>query len=337
MKKKLLLLLISFIAFYTMVHAIRYLPGLMHGRLNWQGENTLILSVVRIVADMAISYLFALLPYLLLYYFYPDKKFSKLILWIIVTLAGCLMLSFLWIRWMETVPVRLSSYLPAAAFLYILYTVFGMAFYFIRYAQYTELQQKEIALQSRQSELSFLRSQINPHFLFNNLNSIYSLVYHHSEQALPAISGLSDMLRYMLYDTSEKVALEKEVVYIEKYIELQKLRFEQEINIGFRLAGNNHLILIHPLLLLPFVENAFKHGDLNGNRSGIAISLVTNDQKISFCCSNCKSNHQHDGGGGIGIENVRKRLKLLYPGKYHLDIVDDADQFTVNLDIFYAE
>ena len=238
---------------------------------------------------------------------------------------------------MEPVPVRLGNYLPAAVFFYAIDVVFGMAFYFVQYAQHKELQEKELLLQTRQSELSFLRSQINPHFLFNNLNSIYSLVYHQSDQALPAIAGLSDMLRYMLYDTSREVALEKEVVYIEKYIELQKLRLDELVEVNFKYIGNTHHIFIQPLLFLPFVENAFKHGDLSGYSPGVFISINVEGKKISFYCKNNKGTHHRDSASGIGIENVKKRLALLYPGKHYLDIISYADQFIVNLDIFYAE
>ena len=238
---------------------------------------------------------------------------------------------------MEPVPVRLGNYLPAAVFFYAIDVVFGMAFYFVQYAQHKELQEKELLLQTRQSELSFLRSQINPHFLFNNLNSIYSLVYHQSDQALPAIAGLSDMLRYMLYDTTHEVALEKEVVYIEKYIELQRLRLDEQAEVNFNCRINAHHIFIQPLLFLPFVENAFKHGDLSGNGPGIFIGINVENKKISFCCRNNKSSKQKDSASGIGIENVKKRLKLLYPDNHQLDIIDNADRFIVNLNIFYEE
>lgn len=337
MKKKLSMLLVSFIAFYTLVHTIRHIPGLLHGRLNWNGEITNTLGIIRIVADIFISWLFTLSAYLFLYWFYPNKSYAKLILSISISVTLCFLLSFWWIKFMEPVPVRLGNYLPATVFFYAINVIFGMAFYFVQYAQYKELQAKELLLQTRQSELSFLRSQVNPHFLFNHLNSIYSLVYHHSDQALPAIAGLSDMLRYMLYDTTHEVALEKEVVYIEKYIELQKLRLDEQVEVNFKCIINTHHIVIQPLLFLPFVENAFKHGDLSGNTQVLFISINVDDKKISFCCRNRKGSNQKDSASGIGIENVKKRLKLLYPHKHHLDIIDNADQFIVNLNIFYEQ
>jgi LytS/YehU family sensor histidine kinase len=190
-------------------------------------------------------------------------------------------------------------------------------------------------VQARQSELSFLRSQINPHFLFNSLNTIYSLVYHGSEKALPTIAGLSELLRYTLYDVTEKVPLEKEVSYIKKYIELQKLRFEKPVNVVFETEGDELKPYVSPLLLIPFVENAFKHGRFTRETDILEILLKAGNGVIMFRCRNKIGIQQKDTSGGIGIENVKKRLKLLYAGKHHLDIKQNNDSFMVHLDLFY--
>jgi sensor histidine kinase YesM len=216
-----------------------------------------------------------------------------------------------------------------------LYIIYGIVFYFIRYSYYKEMQQRELLLQNRQSELSFLRSQINPHFLFNSLNNIYSLAYQQSDRVLPAISGLSDLLRYMLYDANEKVPLEKELAYIRKYIDLQRLRFGQPIQADLHVAGKTDEVSIPPLLLIPFVENAFKHGDLS-NGSGLQINIYTSDQKLHVLCYNKKGSQAKDAGGGIGLENVKRRLSLLYPGKHVLAVEDKNDFFSVNLELNYA-
>jgi two-component system LytT family sensor kinase len=336
MKKKWLLLFAGFIAFYTLAHSIRHLPELLHGRLNWNGETTYLLSVTRIAADIVISFLFTLFPYLLCYRYYPQRKFIHLATGLIISLSGCFLVGYWWTSFMEQVKVRLSDYLPQAVFFYMVDAVFGMAFYFVRYAQYKEVQEKEAQLQNKQSELSFLRSQVNPHFLFNNLNNIYSLVYYQSDQALNAIAGLSELLRYMLYDASETVTLTKEVTYIEKYIALQQLRFEKPSEIGFKVSGNFDEVGIPPLLLIPFVENAFKHGDASAG-NWLNINLATGDDHIRFSCSNKKDVKQHDPTGGIGIDNVKRRLALLFPGKHQLDISDDTEWFTVKLELYYGK
>ena len=232
--------------------------------------------------------------------------------------------------------LRLRRFFNDNLFYTSIYIGYGIAFYFIRYSWFKEMQQKELLLQSRQSELSFLRSQINPHFLFNSLNNIYSLAYQRSERVLPAIAGLSDLLRYMLYDTTEKVPLEKEAGYIRKYIELQKLRFEQPVQVNLQISGDTENVLLPPLLLVPFVENAFKHGDFSNGSSGLLMNIYTNDQKLHVHCHNKKSKQQKDSGGGIGLENVKRRLSLLYPGKHVLLVEDKNDSFTINLELTYA-
>jgi len=166
-------------------------------------------------------------------------------------------------------------------------------------------------------------------FDFNSLNNIYSLVYQGSGQALTAIAGLSDLLRYMLYDAAEKVPLETEMDYIQKYIGLQQLRFEDPVEVNMKVEGSLAGIIIAPLLLIPFVENAFKHGDLG--KGGLSIYLNSDAQKTYFHCTNRKGLQQKDPGGGIGLENVKRRLSLLYPGKHILSIDDGPVNFSINL------
>jgi len=336
MKKKGLLLFAGFIAFYVLVHSIRHLPEILHGRLSWKGETTYTLSIVRIVADMVFACLFTLLPYLLLYHFYPEKKFKLIAIGMIISLTSCFFISFWWTGFMEHAPVRLSSYLPQTVFFCVVNVVFGMIFYFVRYAQYKELQEKETALQNKQSELSFLRSQVNPHFLFNNLNNIYALVYYKSPQALNAISGLSELLRYMLYDTNDTVALTTEIAYIEKYIALQQLRFEHPSDVEFKIDGDLDAVNIPPLLLIPFIENAFKHGD-DSVKDWLNISIGTTNDRINFYCSNIKATKKLDATGGIGISNVKRRLELLYPGKHALEIIENDELFVVKLKLNYGK
>jgi two-component system LytT family sensor kinase len=337
MKKKMLLLVLCFIAFYTLVHAVRHLPDLLHGRLEWNGESTYMLSIVRIGADMVIAFLFAFFPYLVFYHWYAVKKWFWISAGLALSLMCCFLLDFTWTRYMEAPnKVLLDNYLPQAVFFFTMYAVFGVAFYFIRYSHYKELMETGVLLQNRQSELSFLRSQINPHFLFNNLNNIYSLVYYQSDQALNAIAGLSELLRYMLYDTNVAVTLAKEVVYIEKYIALQQLRYEQPEKVRFKVSGPVEEMVVPPLLFIPFVENAFKHGDGTA-QDWLEIDLSADVCGIHFFCSNKNSIKHKDPEGGIGIENVKRRLALLYPGKYKLDIVNNNELFTVKLELMYGK
>ncbi|WP_420387673.1 sensor histidine kinase [Roseivirga sp.] len=184
-------------------------------------------------------------------------------------------------------------------------------------------------------ELNSLKSQVNPHFLFNSLNSIYSLALSRSEQTADTVLELSNLLRYMLYEVSEeKVELAKEVEMLENYIELQKLRADDSTQVTFEVKGALDEVKIAPLLFFPLIENAFKHGVKGVSDSGfIKISLEV-DRHISFSISNNKGiidDMEQGKYGGIGLENVRRRLELIYPAKHELDIHDSEQIFEVKL------
>ncbi|RKR82423.1 histidine kinase [Mucilaginibacter gracilis] len=216
----------------------------------------------------------------------------------------------------------------------IYYSGFGVVFFFIQYSVYNQKKESELMLQNRNAQLSFLRSQINPHFLFNSLNNVYTLVYQGSAKALPSISKLSELLRYMLYEKVELVPLNKEVQYLLNYIDLQLMRynFEPAKQINIHVPPNSKL-LIAPLVLIPFVENAFKHGDLKDTEQPLLIDLSVEEDQLNFTIVNKKSNFNKDEAGGIGLDNVKKRLMLIYEAKHQLNIEETADLFTVNLSI----
>ncbi|RZL14589.1 MAG: histidine kinase, partial [Pedobacter sp.] len=195
----------------------------------------------------------------------------------------------------------------------IYYSSFGIVFFFIQLANVNRRRQDELELQTRGAELSFLKSQINPHFLFNSLNNVYTLVYQKSAHALPAISKLSELLRYMLYEKEDLVPLSKELEYLKNYISLQFLRydFKPSTDIQLQFTGID-AIKIAPLTLIPFVENAFKHGDLKDINQPLIIKLNTTDKELIFIVSNKKGTFNKDPMGGIGLYNVKKRLELLY-------------------------
>jgi len=335
MAKRLYLLLGSYLAFYYLLHLVYDMPNLVHGRAQFEWLPDSLAGWAARLGDLGFYFLFALAPYLALCRWYPQKKILQTLLLIIVSLPLVFLFRYWTERGVSAIPrgIRLRSFFQNNIFYSLISLVFGTVFYFIRYSYYRELQQKEQEIQSRQSELSFLRSQINPHFLFNSLNNIYSLVYQGSGQALTAIAGLSDLLRYMLYDATEKVPLEKEMDYIQKYIGLQRLRFEHPIQATVQIKGDLQGVEIAPLLLIPFVENAFKHGDLSAAGGGLAILLDRQKNKILFHCTNRKGHHQKDPGGGIGLGNVKRRLSLLYPDRHVLTIDDGPINFSINLEL----
>ncbi|OJJ14029.1 hypothetical protein BKI52_44390 [marine bacterium AO1-C] len=185
-----------------------------------------------------------------------------------------------------------------------------------------------------ETELKFLKSQINPHFLFNALNNIYTLAYIKATEAPDMILKLSDMLRYILYDcTTEEVPIAKEINYLKNYIELQQLKAD-DIDIQVTIDEFAPQVKIAPMLLIPFIENSFKHSKIEDTQEGwIRIALLHQDQQICFKVSNSKppQNFTKDKVGGIGLQNVKRRLELLYPHRYNLEIVEEADSFKATL------
>jgi two-component system, LytTR family, sensor kinase len=200
-----------------------------------------------------------------------------------------------------------------------------------------ERQKKEMEAEKLSSELAFLKSQVNPHFLFNILNNICSLARKKSDETENAIIKLSQIMRYMLQDSKdEKVSLEKEMEYLQSYIELQRLRLPDAVKIDFTTEGRPELFSIEPLLLIPFVENAFKHGVSYQDSSEIRIRLLCRGQMLYFSVENHIAKHQGgaiEQGSGIGLKNVMRRLELLYPGRHQLRIDDDGNQYKVELEI----
>lgn len=186
------------------------------------------------------------------------------------------------------------------------------------------------------TELSYLKAQINPHFLFNTLNSIYSLAIEKSDHTATAIVTLSGMMRYAISDTSAKyVSLEKEMNYINSYIELQKLRLGDTAIINYTFDGDIYDKEIAPLVLIPFIENAFKHGVNPEETSQIDIQISVSDINLYLHVFNLKVPHnmQTQLKTGFGLENGRSQLKLLYPNKHSLKIENKNLSFTVSIKI----
>lgn len=198
--------------------------------------------------------------------------------------------------------------------------------------------QKELENKHLQSELSFLKSQINPHFLFNTLNSIYALTLKKSDAAPEIVLRLSEMMRYMLYKSNEKkVPLEQEIKYIQNYLALEKTRYGDKAQIAFEYAGDSPSnYTIAPLLFITFLENSFKHGLSQSIAQGsVECLLYLEDNTIDFTLQNSKTSEKDENyfQGGIGLVNVKRRLDLIYPNKYELEIHDSDDTYVVNLKI----
>jgi sensor histidine kinase YesM len=204
-----------------------------------------------------------------------------------------------------------------------------------------ERQLLRIRQEQVESELKALKTQINPHFLFNSLNNIYSLSMGQSGEAPAAILKLSDLMRYMLYESNgERVALRSEIEFLENYIDLQRLRSNRQASIAYGKEGSPEGLMIAPLIFLPLVENSFKHG-VKGDPSGgyVNISLSIGEKDLELTLENNKGTADHvrdEEPSGIGLANVRRRLELLYPAKYLLDIRDNGVVFRVQLKLTLA-
>ena len=196
----------------------------------------------------------------------------------------------------------------------------------------TEKERVLIASQKVNSELSFLKAQLNPHFLFNTLNSIYALANKKSDDTTVAVVTLSELMRYMIYEANEKtVLLEKEIDYIKNYISLQLLRLKDSSGVRVNIHGSLSY-KIEPLLLISFIENAFKYGtDFNG-KTDIKIKITIKDNLLNLYVYNTSSHQKaKTENSGVGLKNIKNRLKLLYPNSHTLEIEDDKKSYTVNL------
>ncbi len=224
--------------------------------------------------------------------------------------------------------------------LFIFIIVFGLsiAYFFLKEWSRVEKMRSELAAVQLDTEVKFLKSQVNPHFLFNTLNNLFSMAQKKGNDDLAdGISKLSGMMRYMIYESNEEnVPLKKEIEYLDNCILLNKLRYaDDEVKVIFGHPEQTEGVLIAPMLFIPFVENAFKHGVAIGRSSEIDISISVANKQLTFTCENTiySVKKMDVEKSGIGLENVKRRLALLYPGKYELFIKTDDNRYIVNLGI----
>lgn len=195
--------------------------------------------------------------------------------------------------------------------------------------------QKEIESQKSSAELHFLKNQLSPHFLFNSLNSIYSLTSKKSNDAPEAVITLSELMRYMLYQAdNEFVKLSDELDYIQNYLKLQRLRIARNQDVTLNIRGSILQQKIRPLLLISFIENAFKYGtDFKGN-TFVCIEITVTGNDLDFKSINLIGNRKQDPeNSGIGLQNTKERLQLLYPNQHKLEIEEVSNQFIVHLNL----
>ncbi len=198
-----------------------------------------------------------------------------------------------------------------------------------------EKSSREKLQRSQEAQILYLKSQVNPHFLFNTLNNLYGLTYSKSDLAPKMVLGLSETMRYLIYETEQKlVPIQKELDFIRNYLELEKMRisFPENIRVSFNFQLDS--VFIPPLLLLPFVENCFKHGTIGKEDDGwMEIDIWDKNNHLFFVCKNSFKNKNGDAkSSGIGLKNVKKRLMLIYNNDFNLKTICQEDEYLVSLD-----
>jgi two-component system LytT family sensor kinase len=265
--------------------------------------------------------------------FFYKKKYVLYVLSLITLLFGWgyLVNRFFYLRHMEK--GSLASAIVMIFFMLLISTSFKVLADSVK----QRFLMQQIEAKQVQTELRLLKAQINPHFLFNTLNNLFGMARKQDPQTADGISGLSHLMRYMIYESNvEFINLEKEIRQINRLIELQKLRFakDDDIQIDFSIDGEVTKVQIPPMLLIPFVENAFKHGISLVAPSFVRIDLNVEKDKLEFSVSNSKHTrpeNKEETGIGIGLKNVSRRLELLYPGNHELAISDGENVFEVRL------
>lgn len=286
-----------------------------------------------------INHLF--LVYTFFYFLIPrfllPKKFILFIFFSILTYAASMAFS----RFLNfTVLGKYHTYWSLGASMLGQSTILGLAISIklLRYWYKQQQQTMEAQKQKISAELQLLKSQVHPHFLFNTLNNLYAHTLNQSPSAPEIVLKLSDLLRFMIYESmAEKISLKKEIALLQQYIQLEQLRYGDRLDISISITGDIADKEISPLLLLPLVENAFKHGASNQvDQSWISFDLRVTGDQMNFKLVNSKDkdyNPAEKRQGGIGLQNVKKRLEILYTGKYTLDISEDIDVFIVSLQL----
>ncbi|UNY98054.1 histidine kinase [Zhouia spongiae] len=227
--------------------------------------------------------------------------------------------------------VTFRYYLTDNLYYASIYIGIGFLLFLLDYQIRIQKEKSEMEAAARRAELDFLRLQISPHFLFNALNSIYALAYKQSEKTPKALLQLSDLLRYVLYEKTNKVPLEKEWEMLQHFIALQSLRLGNKLQAKIEKHGNLNAFDIPPYLLISFAENAFKHGKLTSVENPFKISLRANNHVLCFISENKVGIKNKDDQKGIGLDNLRKRLELLYPDQHKLSVENTNDIFKVTL------
>ncbi|MFH0893541.1 MAG: sensor histidine kinase [Bacteroidota bacterium] len=298
-------------------------------------------------ADMIVTYFYL---YFIIPRFLLTRKWLKFFVAVILTTVGIALLERAINHYLMAPYLYGDLYTSnPKAYFFNLYEIFYMTFEIytvvifasaiklLRHWYFTQKTKNQLEIQNKASEIALLRMQVNPHFLFNTINNIHALIGKDDDKAGDSLAKLSDIMRYMLYDTNtELVPLNNELDYLQSYIELQKLRMVSPEVIQFDVEGDPGGTLVAPMLFIPFIENAFKHYDKSNPNAKIKIHLKILKDEIQFSVLNPYSqfnSQNRDATGGIGLVNVRRRLELIYPEKHFLSISKENEMFKIEMKI----
>jgi sensor histidine kinase YesM len=276
--------------------------------------------------------------------FLERRKISALVIFgtsvcLISAVAGAL-LSPVFFGFGQPIFYDAREFVSLTASLFAICAVHGAAALVIRgfVAWYDELTTKEeLTRRTFETELALIKSQISPHFLFNTINNIDVLIAKNPALASEYLNKLSDILRYMVYETkAERIPLARELDYVGKYVELQKIRTANAGYVNFEVAGDANDLRVAPMILFPFIENAFKHTEGRKSSNSVRIKVAAEKPRLLFECENSYHAHADEGRdfGGLGNELIRRRLALTYPGRHSLEVADDGAVYKVKLTLY---
>ena len=302
-----------------------------------------VVSVVTVQAVFAM-----LIGYLNYFIFLPaflkDKKLGKYLITFLLTFAVLISIRLALGRFVVDGFTGGNGYMYTSRYVIQVVTTnlfivifLGMIRFAVDWFEF-EARQKNVENERLTAELNFLKAQINPHFLFNTLNNLYYLAYTQSPKTTEVIAKLSQMMRYMIYDSNYPlVPLSKEIEYMENYISLERLRLNEQIPIRLTVEGNTHDFLIAPLIFITFLENAFKHGVSNNHpKAWVNVNIQITGGECIYRVENSRipfAKPEAEQKSGIGLQNVKRRLELSYPGKHSLTVENLEDRYIVQLKI----
>ncbi|MEM7368842.1 MAG: histidine kinase [Bacteroidota bacterium] len=287
-----------------------------------------------------VFFLYCLMAYSCLYFFFPRKQWmlciGGILLSFLLPIGVRYLIQEIWFdQWFgfTNYPKGISamSYIRDNLYFSFRFVFFGLFYYLITFSFDKEKREKGLRIANQKMELSLLRSQINPHFLLNSLNNIYSLVYHQSEKSLEALDTLCGLLKYSLYETKETVSIREEMAYVEQFISLNRLRFSYPLVIELEVEEAITDVLIPQFILVPLIENAFKHGELKDPTMPLHLQIRKEREGITIRVRNKIGYHVRDATGGIGLDNLQKRLELIYGEAHQFRIEESAEKFSVSL------